>query len=89
MSLQSPSALALLALSIPILLLCGAFIPLEALPKVLQVVARALPLTYLVGPLRSVMVEGTGLAANAGDLLILLAWMVGSWIVAIKTFRWE
>jgi ABC-2 type transport system permease protein len=77
------------AVYIPILLLCGAFIPLEALPKVLQTVAKALPLTYFVEPLRGVMVEGTSLAANAGDLLVLLVWMVGGWIVAIKTFRWE
>ena len=77
------------AVFIPMLLLCGAFVPVEALPKALQVVAKVLPLTYLVGPFRSVMVEGTGLAANGTDLLILLAWMVGGWIVAIKTFRWE
>lgn len=77
------------AVYIPMLLLCGAFYPLEALPGVLQVVARALPLTYFAGPFRSVMVEGAGLAAVGGDLAILLAWMVGSWIVAIKTFRWE
>lgn len=77
------------AVYIPMLLLCGAFYPVEALPKALQVVARALPLTYFAGPFRSVMVEGTGLAANGGDLAILLAWMVGGWIVALKTFRWE
>lgn len=77
------------AVYIPMMLLCGAIIPLEVLPKALRVVAKALPLTYLVGPFRSVMVEGTGLAANGGDLLILLAWMVGGWIIAIKTFRWE
>lgn len=77
------------AVYIPVLLLCGAFVPLEAMPRVLQVVARALPLTYLVEPLRSVMVDGTSLAANGGDLLILLAWMVGGWIIAIKTWRWE
>jgi ABC-2 type transport system permease protein len=76
------------AVYIPMLLLCGAFYPLEALPRVLQVVAKALPLTYFAGPFRSVMVEGASLAAVGGDLLILLAWMVGGWIVAVKTFRW-
>ena len=77
------------AVYIPMLLLCGAFYPLEALPKVLQVVARIFPLTYFAGPFRSVMVEGAGLAAIGGDLIILLACMVGGWIIAIKTFRWE
>ncbi len=74
---------------IPMLLLCGAFVPVEALPKTLQTVARILPLTYFVNPLRGVLVEGTNLAHHSGDLLILLAWMAGSWIVALVTFRWE
>jgi len=77
------------AIYIPMLLLCGAFIPVEALPKTLQVVAHALPLTYFVLPFRSVMVEGAGLAVIGGDLLILMAWMIVGWIVAVKTFRWE
>jgi len=77
------------AIYIPMLLLCGAFYPVEALPKALRVVARVFPLTYFAGPFRSVVVEGTDLAANSSDLLILLGWMAGSWIVAIKTFRWE
>ena len=77
------------AVYIPMLLLCGAFYPLEALPKVLQVVARIFPLTYFAGPFRSVMVEGADLAAIGNDLIILLAWAVGGWIIAIKTFRWE
>jgi ABC-2 type transport system permease protein len=74
---------------IPMLLLCGAFVPVEALPQALQVVARVLPLTYFVAPFRSVMIDGAGLSAIAVDLLILLAWAVAGWIVAVKTFRWE
>jgi ABC-2 type transport system permease protein len=77
------------AIYIPMLLLCGAFVPLEAMPKALAAIARFLPLTYFAGPFHSVMVEGTGLAANGGDLLILLAWTAGAWIVAVKLFRWE
>jgi ABC-2 type transport system permease protein len=77
------------AIYIPMLFLCGAFIPVEALPKVLQAMARAIPLTYFVGPFRSVMTQGAGLGAIAGDLLILLAWTVAAWIAAVRTFRWE
>jgi ABC-2 type transport system permease protein len=77
------------AIYIPMLFLCGAFIPIEALPKVLQAAARAIPLTYFVTPLRSVMVQGADLRAIAGELSILLAWTVIAWIVAVKTFRWQ
>lgn len=77
------------AVYIPMLLLCGAFYPVEAMPQAMQVVARAMPLTYFVGPFRSIMLEGSSLAANGGDLLILLAWTVVAWAVAVATFRWE
>jgi len=76
------------AVYIPMLLLCGAFYPVEALPKALRAVAKVFPLTYFAGPFRNVMVEGADLAAVGGDLTILLVWMLGSWLVALKTFRW-
>ena len=77
------------AIYIPMLLLCGAFVPIEALPGVLRVVARAFPLTYFATPFRAVLVEGAGLAAIVSDLLILTGWTAASWTVAVKTFRWE
>ena len=77
------------AIYIPLLPLCGAFVPLEAMPKALAAMARFLPLTYFAGPLQRVVVEGTGLVANGGDLLILLAWTAGAWIAAVRLFRWE
>jgi ABC-2 type transport system permease protein len=83
------AVMAVHAIYIPMLLLCGAFVPVEALPQALQVVARLFPLTYFVAPFRSVMIDGAGLGAIAVDLLILLAWAVAGWIVAVKTFRWE
>lgn len=77
------------AIYIPMLFLCGAFVPTQAMPKPLQVVAQAVPLTYFVSPFRRVLVDGTNLNGVRVDLLILLAWLVGAWIVAVKTFRWE
>jgi ABC-2 type transport system permease protein len=83
------AVLAVHAIYIPMLFLCGAFIPVEALPRALQVVARFIPLTYFVGPFRSVLVQGAGLQVIAPDLLVLLAWLVLGWAVAIRTFRWD
>jgi ABC-2 type transport system permease protein len=76
------------AIYIPMLLLSGAFVPLEVLPNVLRIIARCLPLTYFVNPFRSVMVEGVSLMANTTNLSLLLLWMVGSWFIALRTFRW-
>lgn len=89
MSSADGAVVAVHAIYTPMLLLCGAFIPVEALPRVLQVVARAIPLTYFAGPFRSVMVEGAALEAVARDLAILLAWAVVAWIAAVRTFRWQ
>jgi ABC-2 type transport system permease protein len=83
------AVMAVHAIYIPMLLLCGAFVPVEALPQILQAVSRVFPLTYFVAPFRSVMIEGVGLTTIAPDLLILLAWTAAGWIVAIKTFRWK
>jgi ABC-2 type transport system permease protein len=83
------AVLAVHAIYIPMLFLCGAFIPVEALPKVLQAITRVIPLTYFVGPFRGVMVQGAGLGEVAGDLSILLVWTVAAWVVAIRTFRWQ
>jgi ABC-2 type transport system permease protein len=77
------------AIYIPMLFLCGAFIPLEALPRFLRAIAYALPLTYFVTPFRQVLVEGANLAAIAGDLLILFAWTAASWIIAVRTFHFS
>ena len=77
------------AIYIPMILVCGAFIPVSALPKALRAVAQVMPLTYFVRPFRSIVMDGTSLAAQRGDLLVLLAWAVGAWILAIKVFRWE
>ena len=77
------------AIYIPMLLLCGAFVPIEALPGVLRIVARLFPLTYFAAPFRAVLVEGASPAAIGADLAILLTWMAAAWIVAVKTFRWE
>jgi ABC-2 type transport system permease protein len=83
------AVMAVHAIYIPMLLLCGAFVPLEALPRALQAVARFFPLTYFVAPFRGVMIDGLGLQAIAGDVGVLLAWLIAGWIVAIKTFRWH
>ncbi len=39
--------------------------------------------------MRSVAFEGAGLADVGDQLLILLLWGIGIYIVAVKTFKWE
>jgi ABC-2 type transport system permease protein len=74
----------------PMMFLSGALFPAERMPEFLLPVVRAIPLTYLADAFRQVMV---GLPATFSSVAqatgILLAWLVGSFLLAVRLFRWE
>ena len=74
---------------VPMWLLSGVFFSSERFPKAAQPLIQALPLTALNNALRAVMLEGKGLTAIGGELLILAAWAAVSFAVALKIFRWQ
>ncbi len=74
---------------VPMWLLSGVFFSSERFPKAAQPLIQALPLTALNNALRGVMLEGHGLAATGGELLILAAWGAVTFAVALKIFRWQ
>jgi ABC-type polysaccharide/polyol phosphate export permease len=67
----------------------GIFFSTERFPAAIQPFVQALPLTALNDALRAVMLEGAGLAAIAGELLILGLWGAVTFVVALKLFRWQ
>ncbi|MGD0484340.1 MAG: ABC transporter permease [Gemmatimonadales bacterium] len=73
---------------LPMYVLSGSFFSAANFPDVMQPFIKALPLTALNDALRAVMLDGTGLAALALPLAVLVAWMVVSFGVALKIFRW-
>jgi ABC-2 type transport system permease protein len=74
---------------VPMWLLSGVFFSAERFPKAAQPLIRALPLTALNDALRAVMLEGRGLTAIAGELLLLAAWGLITFGAAVKIFRWQ
>lgn len=74
---------------LPMWLLSGTFFSSERFPAVLQPFIKALPLTALNDVLRALMNEGASLSSNWLPIGILLFWCVGSFIVALKIFRWQ
>ncbi|MFD1512331.1 ABC transporter permease [Halomarina rubra] len=60
-------------LTFPLLFVSSAFLPIEALPGWMQVVARLNPITYGVDATRTLMLEGWDWAALAPDLAVLVA----------------
>ncbi|MEK7447479.1 MAG: ABC transporter permease [Patescibacteria group bacterium] len=73
----------------PQMFLAGVFFPRDGLPEWLKTITSYLPLTYLADALRSVIIDGSNIVAIRGDILGLLVWIVITFILAIKFFRWE
>jgi len=74
---------------LPMWLLSGTFFSSERFPQIFQPFIKALPLTALNTLLRAVMNEGAPLWANWINVTILLLWLVVSFVVALKIFRWQ
>jgi ABC-2 type transport system permease protein len=72
----------------PMLGVSGLFIPVASFPPMLQVVARALPLTYAVSLLRGIW-HGEGWSAHVGDVTILSVMFLAFTAASAKVFRWE
>jgi ABC-2 type transport system permease protein len=73
----------------PMMFLSGTFFPIEQMPDPLQAVARVIPLTYLSDALRQVMVGGAPFAPLWVCAVVLLAWLIGGYVIASMKFRWQ
>lgn len=76
-------------LTLPQFLLGGTFFSVEAFPKWLQPISKALPLTHLNTAMRAVAFEGQSLWEVKNEIGILLLWGVIIYLVAVKVFKWE
>jgi ABC-2 type transport system permease protein len=73
---------------LPMWLLSGVFFSSERFPALIQPLIQALPLTQLVGALRRVILEGAGFFDVSTAVLVLAAWAVGTFALALRIFRW-
>ena len=73
----------------PMWIVSGVFFSAQRFPGALQPVIRALPLTALIDALRANMLQGAGLAQVAPQLGVLGVWLVVSFTLALKLFRWR
>lgn len=76
-------------LLMPMWVVSGVFFSSSRFPEAIQPVIRALPLTALVDALRHLMLEGGSLDSVAGQLAVLGTWLVVSFLVALRIFRWQ
>jgi ABC-type multidrug transport system permease subunit len=73
----------------PMWVLSGVFFSSSNFPKVAQPFIQALPLTATINALRATMLQGAGWAVVAPSLAIVGAWLVVSFTVALRLFRWR
>ncbi len=76
-------------IAMPMMFLSGVFFSRDNLPAFLETVTEYFPLTYLANSMREVTAEGSGLVDIWGDLLGLSVWLVASFILATRVFKWE
>ncbi len=74
---------------LPMWVLSGAFFSYERFPSWLHMPIRALPLTALNDALRAIFNDGASIAATWPQLLVLGAWGIIGFFVALRTFRWQ
>jgi ABC-2 type transport system permease protein len=73
----------------PLMFLSGIFFPIAFMPQWLQPVAALLPLTYLGDALRQTMVGGAAYAPLYVDVLVLAGWLIVSFLISARYFRWQ
>jgi ABC-2 type transport system permease protein len=75
--------------TMPQFLLAGTFFSIDAFPKWLQPVCKAMPLTYFNDAMRKIAFEGVPLTDCGLELAVLAGWGVLVYAAAVKVFRWE
>jgi ABC-type multidrug transport system permease subunit len=86
-TVEAASGLMNLAM-LPMWVFSGVFFSSSHFPAVMQPVIKALPLTAANDALRAVMLEGAGLREVFPELAVLLVWLIVSFGLALKLFRW-
>jgi ABC-type multidrug transport system permease subunit len=74
---------------VPMWVASGVFFSVDRFPDAAQPFVRALPLTALNDALRAIINEARPLSSLWLEVAILVAWGVGSFVVALRIFRWK
>jgi ABC-2 type transport system permease protein len=77
------------AIYLPMAFISGAFFSPQDMPRFLEVIAEALPLTYLLRLIRSTFIEGDVLSSSPGAIAAVAVWGLAGLVVAMRMFRWE
>ena len=89
--LQNESSISPVAntVTLPMILLCGLFFPIESYPHWLRGFCNLLPLTFFVDGLRKIAFEGVHIWQMPLQLIGLIIWTVVISFWSVKAFKWE
>jgi len=74
---------------LPMWIVSGVFFSASRFPDILQPFIRALPLTAAIDALRGNMLQGYSMEHLVAPLAILLTWLLVSFAISLRIFRWR
>lgn len=74
---------------LPMWIFSGVFFSSGNFPDVVQPLIKALPLTAVNDALRANMLEATPLSALGLEMAVIVGWLVVSFVLALRLFRWR
>jgi ABC-2 type transport system permease protein len=74
---------------LPMWIFSGVFFSASRFPDAIQPLVQALPLTAVIDALRGTMLRGQGLPQLLPELAIIGAWLLVSFVLALRLFRWQ
>ena len=74
---------------LPMWVMSGVFFSSSRFPDAVQPLIQALPLTAAVDALRATMLRGAGPSEVLPELALLAVWLVVTFLVAVRLFRWR
>ncbi len=74
---------------LPMWILSGVFFSASRFPHIIQPFIRALPLTAAIDALRANMLQGTSLTHLLNPVLTLFVWLVVTFSLSLRFFRWR
>ena len=74
---------------LPMWIFSGVFFSASRFPDTIQPFIQVLPLTAVVDALRANILRGAGWQVLAPEVMIIAAWLVVSFVLAVRLFRWR
>ncbi|MFW9865018.1 MAG: ABC transporter permease [Candidatus Thorarchaeota archaeon] len=84
---EETATMMMMTIMFPMMFLSGVFFPIQQMPGFMQVISKALPLTYAADAMRKVMILGANITAISTDLIFLSVFGGVLLLIAIPLFK--